>query len=113
MMYFIQRINTWSPANRKCKELQEYVDQFKNCLIPDDLSRDALIEDIRHHVDTLNQAYPRTKKLAVDFNDNFLSCFPEDRQVADQYVFTFHILPVRRTYRYFEDVNLPLEGGDQ
>ena len=63
MMYYIERPNTWAPANRKCAEVQEYVDKFKNCLIADDLSLDALIEEIRRKVEELNAAYPRTKKL--------------------------------------------------
>ncbi len=114
-MHYIEKPNTWSPANRKCKELQEYVDQFKNCLIPDDLSRDALIEDIRHKVDELNQAYPRTKKLVVNHHDNYVSCQPEFRKIEDEYVFTFHFLPVRRTYRFSEKAAASLlkEGGDQ
>lgn len=116
MMYFIQRINTWSPANQKCKLLQDFVKQFENTLIADDISRDALVEDIRRKVEELNQAYPRTKPLVVDFDIchlDYVSCQPELRKIEDEYAFTFHIHPVRRTYRYFEDVNLPLEGGDQ
>ncbi|MBR3987516.1 MAG: hypothetical protein IKK04_10240 [Bacteroidales bacterium] len=118
MMYYIEKPNTWSPANRKCKELQEYVDQFKNCLIPDDLSRDALIEDIRHKVEELNQAYPRTKKLVVTLDHHhhdFISCQPEFRKIEDEYVFTIRLLPVRRTYRFSESAAASLlkEGGDR
>ena len=115
MMYFIQRINTWSPANRKCKLIQDFVDQFRNTLIADDISRDALLEDIRHKVDELNQAYPRTKPLAVTDHDNHIACFPEKHSVADEYVFTIRTEPVRRTFRFSEKAAASLlkEGGDQ
>ena len=116
MMYFIQRINTWSPANQKCKLLQVFVKQFENTLIADDISRDALVEDIRRKVEELNQAYPRTKKLVVTLDHlhhDFISCQPEHNRIEDQYAFTFHIHPVRRTYRFSEksDGSLLKEGG--
>ena len=41
-MYYIDRPNTWKAANKKCAEIQDYVNQFKNCLIADELSRDAM-----------------------------------------------------------------------
>lgn len=118
MMYFIQRINTWRPANQKCKQVQAFVDQFRNCLIPDEISRDALVEDIRRKVEELNQAYPRTKPLVVNFDichRDYVSCQPELRKIEDEYVFTFHIHPVRRTYRFSEKAAASLlkEGGDQ
>ncbi len=118
MMYFIQRINTWSPVNQKCKLLQDFVKQFENTLIADDISRDALVEDIRRKVEELNQAYPRTKPLVVDFDichRDYVSCQPEHNRIEDQYAFTFHIHPVRRTYRFSEKAAASLlkEGGDQ
>ena len=118
MMYFIQRINTWSPANKKCKLLQDFVKQFENTLIADDISRDALVEDIRRKVEELNQAYPRTKPLVVDFDichRDYVSCKPEHNRIEDLYAFTFHIHPVCRTYRFSEKAAASLlkEGGDQ
>ena len=121
MMYFIQRINTWwSPANQKCKLLQDFVKQFENTLIADEISRDALVEDIRRKVEELNQAYPRTKPLVVDFDichRDYVSCQPELRKIEDLYdfTFTFHIPPVRRTYRFSEKAAASLlkEGGDK
>lgn len=71
-MYYIDRPSTWRAANRKCAEVQEFVNQFKNCLVANELSRDAMIQDIRHKVEELNEAYPRTKKLAVDFGSALL-----------------------------------------
>lgn len=113
MMYFIERPNTWSAANKKWAEVHNYVDKFRNCLIVDDLSRDALINEIRHKVEELNEAYPRTKKLKVNFDfDGFISCRPDESHV-DVYVFTIHIIPVRKTYRFAEQVAVLEKGGPQ
>ncbi len=114
-MYYIDRPATWSPANRKCKLLQDFVNQFRNTLIADDISRDALVEDIRHKVEELNQAYPRTKPLTVTNHENLIACFPKTRTIADEYVFTIRTEPVRRTFRFSEKAAASLlkEGGEQ
>lgn len=113
MMYYIERPNTWRAANRKCAELQEFVGQFKNCLIADELSRDALIQELRHKVEELNAAYPRTKRLKVSFNFNdFISCYPEEKHV-DEYVFTINIHPVKKTYKFAEKANALKEGIEE
>ena len=110
MMYYIDRPATCKAANKKWAEVQEYVGQFKNCLIADDLSRDAIIQEIRHKVEELNAAYPRTKRLKVafDYND-FISCAPEESHV-DEYVFIINLHPVRKSYRFTEKANI-LKGG--
>jgi len=113
MMYYIVIPNTWKAANRKCAELHEYVLQFRYCLIADDLSRDALIEELRHKVKELNEAYPRTRRLKINFNfDNFISCLPEDQHV-DEYVFTINLHPVNRTYQFAEKANILKEAGEK
>lgn len=114
MMYYIDRPSTWKAANRKCAEIHEYVEQFKNTLIKDDLSRDALIEDLRLKVEEFNAAYPRTKKLVVrfDFGD-FISCYPEEQYSDSDYVFTINLRPVRRTYRFAEQTAFLDEVGGE
>ena len=113
-MFYIEKPNTCKAANRKCAEIQEFVDKFKNCLIADELSRDAMIKEIRHKVEQLNDAYPRTKKLEVRFNyfRDYLTCTPVERNSDSDTVFfiTFH--PVRRTYRFAENANILQEGGE-
>lgn len=114
MMYYIESPQTWRAANKKCAEIQEYIDKFKNCLIADELSRDALIVEVRHKVAELNDAYPRTKKLVVDYDfDNYVSCYPEGRDCDYEYVFIIRILPVRRTYQFAESAAVLEEGGKQ
>ena len=102
MNYYIERPNTWKAANRKCAEIQEFVDQFRNCLIYGKTSRDALIKEIRDKVEKLNNVYPRTKRLVLDCGSDRISCYPEGRACDYEYVFTIDIHPVKRTYGFVE-----------
>jgi hypothetical protein len=114
MSYFIEKPNTWRAANRKCAEIQKYVCKLKNCLIEDDLSRDALVEWIRNMVEELNITYPRTKRLSVTFsNGDFVSCQPAEPNIADEYVFTFRIHPVERIYSVAKKADDLKEGGEK
>lgn len=114
MSYFIEKPNTWSAANRKCAEIQKYIGKLRNCLIEDDLSRDALVNWIRQMVEELNAAYPRTKRLSVTFsNGDFVSCQPTEQNIADEYVFTFRIYPVERIYSVARKTADLKEGGQQ
>lgn len=110
MMYFIEQPQTWRAANRKCVEMQEYVSKFRNCLVADELSRDALVNELRCKTDELNNAYPRTKKLVTTFDfGNCVSCRPEGD--LEGLVFTLRFCPVRRTFRFAENAFALEEGG--
>ena len=98
-MYYIDKVSVWSPANKKCIEVQGFAKGFQQTLIPDDAAADALVEELRKKVEELNVAHPRTKRLVVRQAGNFVSCTNEDRKLDDQYVFTFHIEKVRQTYK--------------
>lgn len=114
MKYFIDKVNTWSAANRKCKELQAFVTEFRQTLIPDDAAVEALVEEIRQKVEELNEAYPRTKRLKVRKEGNLVACDNEEKKVDDQPVFTFHIEKVRHTYKTLEQMVVGNgEGGEQ
>lgn len=114
MNYYIEKPNKWRAANRKCAEIQEFVDKFRNCLIVDEVSRDALVEEIRNKVEELNNAYPRTKRLVVRFSPGgHLCCAAETKTFEDDYVFSFHIHPVRRTYRFAEKAAALEKGGEK
>ena len=102
MMYYIDKVNTWSPANRKCLEVQSFVTEFRQTLIPDEAAAEGLVKEIREKVEELNVLYPRTKRLMVKKEGNFVACINEDRKLDDQYVFTFHIKEVRRVYKTLE-----------
>lgn len=102
MMYYIDKVNTWSPANRKCLEVQSFVVEFRQTLIPGDEAVELIMKEIREKVEELNEAYPRTKRLTVKKNSNLVTCVNEDRKLDDQYVFTFHIEKVRKEYKTLE-----------
>lgn len=105
MNYYIEKPNTWRAANRKCAEIQEFVNQFKNCLIYDEKSRDALIKEIRDKVEELNNAYPRTKRLKVEYSsEGYLYCVAEVPKFENEYVFAFHFYPVKRTYDVWQSL---------
>lgn len=102
MKYYIDKVNTWSPANRKCLEVQSFAKEFRQTLIPNEDAAEALVEELRQKVEELNETYPRTKRLKVRKEGNFVCCDNEEKRVDDQYVFTFHIEKVRQTYKTLE-----------
>lgn len=59
--YFIDYIKTYSNTNKKGLELQQFIGQFIQRLVKDDLAMDALKTDIER----LNNAYPRTQPLLL------------------------------------------------
>ena len=56
MMYYIDRPATWKAANRKWAEVHDYIDRFRECLVADELARDAMIAEIRRKVAELDAA---------------------------------------------------------
>ena len=113
MMYYIEKPQTYSPSNRKCREVCEFIKKFENCLITDVISLDALKEEIRHKLEELNEAYPRTKRLVLRADNSRLDCCPEGRECNYEYVFIMTIHPVRKTYRFAEQAAVLKEGGPQ
>lgn len=68
--YFIDYIKTYSNTNNKGRELQQYIGQFKQRLVKDDLSMDALKADIENEIERLNKAYPRTQPLVLNVHQS-------------------------------------------
>lgn len=110
MRYYIERINTWGPANAKCAELHREMKKYAGCLVADELSKDALVEEVRQTVERLNAAYPRTKKLVVREMYGSVMCYPEQRTSDSDVVFSFTLARVERVYR-FADCAGVLESG--
>ena len=46
MMFFVYHLQTYSPKNRAWKKVIDYVEKYKNVLIKDELSLDALKHEI-------------------------------------------------------------------
>jgi hypothetical protein len=68
--YFIDYIKTYSNTNNKGRELQQFIDQFKQMLVKDDMSMDALKADIENEIERLNKAYPRTQPLVLNVHQS-------------------------------------------
>ena len=102
MRYYIGRVNTWKAQNNKCEELNREIKTYENTLVADELSREALMEQVRQTVERLNAAYPRTRKLVVVTRQGSVICHPEQRVSDSDAVFSFELMPVRRSYRFAE-----------
>lgn len=66
MRYFIESIKTYKSVNKKGRDLQEIVTPLEQYLVTDELSLDALKENIKNHIGLLNQVYPRSRPLVLD-----------------------------------------------
>ena len=102
MKYYIDKVNVWSPANRKCLEVQSFVKEFRQTLVPDEAAVEALVKVVREKVEELNEVYPRTKRLTVKINSNWIGIVTEERKFEDGYVATFTIEKVRQVYKTLE-----------
>ena len=113
-MYYIERPYTWRAANKKCAEIQEYVGQYNHCIVADEIALAALVEEIRHKIEELNASYPRSKELALSYeNDGHISCYPLPKISDSDYVFTMYFKPVLRHYRFAEKTGILEEGDEQ
>lgn len=70
MQYFIDTITTYRSVNQKGHELQQYVCQFEQRLIADELSLDAMKCDIEHQIKFLNEKYPRSHPICLESYSN-------------------------------------------
>lgn len=103
--YFIDYISSYSNTNNKGRELQQFISRFKQLLIKDDLSLDALKADIERETERLNKAYPRTKPFVLDFHSTGTSgeCFARVDGNDDKVVFYLTWLKVLGTYQFNEN----------
>jgi hypothetical protein len=113
MKYYIDKVNTWSPANRKCLEVQSFVKEFRQTLVHDDAAVESLMKELREKVEVLNERYPRTKRLMVKKNSNWIGIVTEERKFEDGYVASFTIERVRQVYKTLEAMMDEREKGGE
>ena len=102
MRYFIEYIGTYSNVNEKGMVLQEFVQQFENFLIPNELSLDALKSELKAAIETMNAKYPRTMPVYLT-HAGAGNHFQWDIQVKDKpydKVCTISFKRVRGIYQY-------------
>lgn len=105
MMYFIHYLKTYSATNKKGRELNEFVSQYRDTLIYGDISLDSLKQEVQTKVAELNAKYPKVQEFVFNQTDNQWSVKPKDS--ADSYVFVISFSKVRNTYRFAEQLGMP------
>ena len=63
MMFFVSYLQTYSPKNRAWKKVIDYVKKYKDVLIKDELSLDALKHEIGDTVNRINAEHPNLKRM--------------------------------------------------
>lgn len=106
MPYFIDYIKTYASTNNKGRELQQYIVQFEQKLVTDELSMDALKEEIKLKIERLNKAYPKTKPLELDIwtGKGYGQCTAWVKDKSDKIVFILTWKSVLGTYRFSEKI---------
>lgn len=106
MRFFIDAPHVYSSVNNKGKEFNEWIYSFKHVLIVDQLSCDAFVESVRKMAATLDEKYPRTKRLYVSVTEYhgddhiFISVYPE--QQPEKQIFILSIYHIRGDFRFGE-----------
>ena len=118
MMFFISKINTWSCVNNKGVEVQKWLNSFAHHLVPNELSKDALIETIHVKLQDFDRQFPRTiplsmGKVSIDAKTPlYFTIHPKGH--SDKPVASFYIHKVMGEYRFNEKSCPELEkGGEQ
>lgn len=115
MKWFVNCAFSYAPINAKAKELGQWVESFNYTLFPDDLSKDAFIEEARLILDTLNDKYPKTKPFVFDYDDTIakgpvrLYFSVKDDVKTVSYI---DLVKVQKEFRFSEKTNvLPGKKG--
>lgn len=77
-MYFIDYIKTYSSVNKKGKELQSFVEPFKQVLFTSDAALDKFISDLEKEIAKANERYPRSQPVSLtEYNDDQYEMFKQ------------------------------------
>ena len=106
MPYFIDYIKTYASTNNKGRELQQYIVQFEQRLVTDELSMDALKEEIKQEIERLNKAYPRSQPLKLNIwtGKGYGQWTAWVKGNCDKMVFVLSWKSVLGTYRFSENI---------
>lgn len=63
MMYFVNHLSLYSPKNRACKKLLDFICPYEHILIKDECSLDALSALIEDKIREINTAHPRLRPI--------------------------------------------------
>lgn len=119
MMFFVYHLQTYSPKNRAWKKVIDYVEKYKNVLIKDELSLDALKHEIGDVVNRINAEHPKMKRMQYTASpiDNDHTIRIKTHVISGgcpDTVFFLDICKVRSVYQFSEKANmLEQKGGKE
>lgn len=102
-MYITTNLTVYQPKNKACKELCDFVRPYEYIIISDDLSLDALIEEIRTKVNEINSKYPRIKPIKFGADNERINASVFTNGCPD-YVFFLSYKKVRSVYQFAEQI---------
>lgn len=116
MMYFVQHLQTYAAKNHACQELRDYVEHYENVLVKDEISLDAIKEELRLKVNQINAAHPKLKPIRFSSGNIGDGIFrmdaSTDKMGCPDTIFIMDICKVRSIYQFSENNTLQLKGGD-
>ena len=118
MMFFVYHLQTYSPKNRAWKKVIDYVEKYKNVLIKDELSLDALKHEIGDTVNRINAEHPNLKRMKCTATPLGRDCTIriEAHVISGgcpDTVFFLDICKVRSIFQFSEKANmLEQKGGE-
>lgn len=115
MRFFISKMDDYSVVNNKGLALQKWLRDFGHRLLPNELSKDAFIEELRQKIADLDKQFPRSRSLTLSRTsiDNGLSLhvsvYPKEN--PDKTVVRFYIHKVTGDYCFNEKVSIESQEG--
>lgn len=113
MRFFVQHLSTYAPKNRAWKKFIDYVVKFERVLIPDEISRDALVEELRLKTEEINAQHPKLKPIRFSSGNldgtSFRVSASVDKCGCPDTVFSLDIVRVRSIYQYSESMKGVIE----
>lgn len=113
MRFFVQHLSTYAPKNRAWKKFIDYVTKFERVLIPDEVSRDALVEELRLKTEEINAQHPKLKPIRFSAGNldgtSFRVSASVDKCGSPDTVFFLDIVKARSIYQFSESVKGVIE----
>ena len=108
MTYFVNHLSLYSPKNRACKKLLDFISQFEHVLIKDDCSLDALSSLIEDRIREINTSHPKLRPICYSRNHSLqritASVLPASG--VPDYVFIMDFCQVRNIFQYSEKASV-------
>ena len=108
MTYFVNHLSLYSPKNRACKKLLDFISQFEHVLIKDDCSLDALSSLIEDRIREINTSHPKLRPICYSRNHSLqritASVLPASG--VPDYVFIMDFCQVCSIFQYSEKASV-------